>query len=290
MRYGALVAAALLPAAGCSSIIEGTSQEIQVNTFPAGASCTFLRKGQPTATISPTPGSALVKKTKDKITIVCDKPGYSRVTLADQSGMAAAAAADVLLPVVGSALDSASGADNKYDSPVNLTLAQETAPQAGQTQAATPAAQTPAAMPAQPIYYLVYPSAAGQTPQGAMPVAPPGYALVLLPPGAVPGGAAAQMPVAAAAGVPVVLPASYVTAPQPVAAPAGVKAVVSSAPAVQPVTVTAAAPAVAAKPAAQVQMASGPLYPVDVHTGTGGQVMHLQTGYLQVPAASGEAR
>ena len=30
-----------LPLAACSSVIEGTSQEILVNTNPAGANCTF---------------------------------------------------------------------------------------------------------------------------------------------------------------------------------------------------------------------------------------------------------
>jgi hypothetical protein len=245
--------ATLLPAAGCSSIIEGTSQEIQVNTFPSGASCIFLRRGQPIATVAPTPGSALVKKTKDQIKIVCDKPGYASATLADQSGMAAAAAADVLLPVLGTAVDSASGADNKYDSPVNLTLAKEAAP---------PPAPTQAAAPAQPIYYLVYPGAAGQAPQAAMPVAPPGYALVPLGP----AGTAAQGPVGAAPAMPMVVAASTVMAAQSAAAPA------------------AAAPAAAAPPSAQLRVASAPLYPVDVHTGSGGQVMHLQTGYLQAPA------
>jgi hypothetical protein len=98
------------------------------------------------------------------------------------------------------------------------------------------------------------------------------------------GGAATQAPVGAAPSKPVVVPASYVTAAEPAAAPAADRAK-PAALAVRPGAAAAAAPAVVAASIAQVQAAGVQLYPVDVHTGSAGQVMHLQTGYLQVPAA-----
>jgi hypothetical protein len=170
----------MLSCAGCSSIIEGTSQEILVNTFPAGASCTLLRNGQAIATVSPTPGTALVRKTKFGINVVCNKTGYAQASAVDRSGSAAASVAgDLLFPGIGWAIDSASGADNKYDSPMNLTLAQETASPVATTEAG-PAMKVAQAVPA-----------GGTAPDAsAQPVTPAalpaGYYVVAMPPGMTP--------------------------------------------------------------------------------------------------------
>ena len=85
--------------AGCSSIIEGTSQEITVNTNPSGASCAFMREGQPIGTVHPTPGAVLVKKTKYDITIVCDRPGFDQATYLNHSGAAGATFGNIVLAV-----------------------------------------------------------------------------------------------------------------------------------------------------------------------------------------------
>jgi hypothetical protein len=116
----ALCAVAL---AGCSSIIEGTSQEITLNTNPAGASCALMREGQPIGAVNPTLGTVLIKKTKYDITIVCDRPGFDQATYLNRSGVEGATFGNIILGGgIGWAIDSASGADNKYDSPVNLTM------------------------------------------------------------------------------------------------------------------------------------------------------------------------
>jgi hypothetical protein len=108
---------------GCSSVIEGTSQEIVVNTNPAGANCSLDRQGVSIARINPTPGAATIKKTKYDITIVCKKDGYQDATYMNKSGSAGATFGNIVLGGgIGWAIDSASGADNKYDSPVNITL------------------------------------------------------------------------------------------------------------------------------------------------------------------------
>ena len=112
--------------AGCSSVIEGTSQEIIVNTNPTGSQCALLRQGIAIANVDPTPGSATIKKTKYDITIVCNKQGYQEATYINHSGAAGATFGNIVLGGgIGWAIDSASGADNKYDSPVNITLAPE---------------------------------------------------------------------------------------------------------------------------------------------------------------------
>jgi hypothetical protein len=99
-----------------------------VSTNPAGASCVLEREGQPIATIPATPGTALIKKSKHDITIKCSKDGFETATYINNSGLASGSvagnvAADLLLTAgLSSIIDSASGADNKYESPVNITL------------------------------------------------------------------------------------------------------------------------------------------------------------------------
>jgi hypothetical protein len=118
-----VILALLIVMSGCSSVIEGTSQEIVVNTNPAGANCSLDRQGVSIARINPTPGAATIKKTKYDITIVCKKDGYQDATYMNKSGSAGATFGNIVLGGgIGWAIDSAAGADNKYDSPVNITL------------------------------------------------------------------------------------------------------------------------------------------------------------------------
>ena len=113
---------------GCSSIVQGTSQDIVVNTNPGGAECKIEREGIEIGRVPNTPGSANISKTKHDITIFCDKEGYHTATYINDSGWesgsgAAGIALDVVLTLgISSAIDSATGADNKYESPVNITL------------------------------------------------------------------------------------------------------------------------------------------------------------------------
>ncbi|MFY9286972.1 MAG: hypothetical protein WAO98_00565 [Alphaproteobacteria bacterium] len=111
---------------GCSSIIEGRSQEIMINTNPDNASCNLKRKDQSLGTINPTPGSIYIEKTKYDIMITCKKKGYEDATYLNHSGAAGATVGNIILGGgIGWAIDSASGADNKYDSPVNITLSKK---------------------------------------------------------------------------------------------------------------------------------------------------------------------
>ena len=115
----------LLPLlAACSSIIEGRTQTMMINTNPAGASCDLVRMGQKIGSIAETPGSVTIEKTKYDLTVICNKEGYEEASYLNHSGSAGATFGNILLGGgIGWAIDSASGADNKYDSPVNITLA-----------------------------------------------------------------------------------------------------------------------------------------------------------------------
>lgn len=107
----------------CSSVVEGSSQEIIIATDPAGASCSLNRAGIKIATLDSTPGAVTIKKSKYDITVICDKEGFEQATYLNESGAAAATFGNIIIGgAIGWAIDSSSGADNKYDSPVNVTL------------------------------------------------------------------------------------------------------------------------------------------------------------------------
>lgn len=113
----------VLALSACASIIEGTSQEIVVNTSPEGANCSLERQGVSIGRVDPTPGAVTIKKTKYDIVIVCNKKGYQETRFFDKSDAAGATAGNIILGGgIGWAIDSAAGADNKYTSPVNITL------------------------------------------------------------------------------------------------------------------------------------------------------------------------
>ena len=139
---------AVLPLLGCATLLEGTSQEILVSTNPAGATCTLEREGQAIATVTSTPGAALVKRRKHDITIKCRKEGFEEAVYINDSGLASGSvagnvAADLLLTAgLSSIVDSASGADNQYESAVNITLI----PIGNRTPPTTQAAEPPAMM------------------------------------------------------------------------------------------------------------------------------------------------
>jgi len=125
-RKKTLILWSLLLNAGCSTIVEGRSQQIMVNTNPDNAECDFMRNGDKIATITKTPGSAYIEKTKYDIKIICNKDGYQEATYLNHSGAAGATFGNIVLGGgIGWAVDSATGADNKYDTPVNITLPPE---------------------------------------------------------------------------------------------------------------------------------------------------------------------
>lgn len=118
-----LVMAAALTLGACSSIVEGTSQEIMVNTNPSGASCVLNRQGAEIARIPSTPAATTIKKTKHDITVVCAKAGFENASFFNKSDVAGATLGNIILGGgIGWIVDSASGADNKYTSPINITL------------------------------------------------------------------------------------------------------------------------------------------------------------------------
>jgi len=110
---------------GCASVIEGRAQEVTIQTNPEGASCAVVRNGTPLGTVS-TPGTIYIEKTKDDISIRCNKAGYAEATFVNKSGYPEHNWLYILVGgPVGWGVDSASGADNLYASPVTIDLSKK---------------------------------------------------------------------------------------------------------------------------------------------------------------------
>jgi hypothetical protein len=112
---------------GCVSVFEGTSQDITINSNPPEAICVLDRPGLPIGGEVKTPGKVTVRKSKFDITVRCNKPGYQEASYLNHSGTSATIAANVVVDLlltagISSIVDSSTGADNKYDSVVNIML------------------------------------------------------------------------------------------------------------------------------------------------------------------------
>jgi hypothetical protein len=126
MKQIAKTAVMLVLVAGCASIVSGTSQQITIDSNPKGANCSLSREGQAIGNVL-TPSGLVIKKTKHDIAIVCDKTGYQRATATLTSDVESTTFGNLLIGgAVGWAIDSATGADNKYDDVITVTLVPDT--------------------------------------------------------------------------------------------------------------------------------------------------------------------
>jgi hypothetical protein len=113
----------ILPLTACASIVDGTSQQIALDTNPSGATCTFERNGVFLSKIDNTPSSIYVKKSKYDIMVSCKKEGYEVTKDTLPSGVEGATFVNILAGgVIGWGVDAASGAMNKYPTEKFITL------------------------------------------------------------------------------------------------------------------------------------------------------------------------
>jgi hypothetical protein len=106
----------------CASVVNGTSQEIAIASNPSGATCDLVRNNLPLSSVV-TPQTIKIKKTKHDINIACNKSGYQTSTAVLDSKIQDATWGNIILGGgIGWAVDSASGADNKYEKQITVTL------------------------------------------------------------------------------------------------------------------------------------------------------------------------
>ncbi len=129
------IVAIALQAGACATIIEGSSQTVSVSTIDrnggaevAGAECTLSSATIGTHRVI-TPGAARLEKSKNAATVSCTKEGYEAGTATIASHFAAATAGNLLIGgLIGVGIDAASGAANKYDDKVVVTIAKKPEP------------------------------------------------------------------------------------------------------------------------------------------------------------------
>lgn len=139
-----------LLAAGCGSIVGGTSQEIQISSTPPGADCAIYREGLIIGRVNPTPGTATIQKSKKDLVITCTKVQCEPAQTSCTSGVEPWSIGNILFGLIGGPIgliiDHSTGAVNKYESPVNVTLAPITVDRT-ETLGAPPETAPPTAVP-----------------------------------------------------------------------------------------------------------------------------------------------
>lgn len=119
-----ILLAAMLLTSACSTVIEGTTQKISVDSYPSGARCVVKDNDLILARVQ-TPGIAVIDKNKNDIYVECAKEGYITAGKRNNSDMAITSLGNMALgqwSFIGNAVDTASGANNKYDPRVFVTL------------------------------------------------------------------------------------------------------------------------------------------------------------------------
>lgn len=127
-----LVVLSTLAVLSCAAITTGTTQSVTVNTDPPGATCTLERDGSQIAIAAPTPQALIIEKSKNDISVICEKPGHQKSASSlssDLHGMTMAnALMGLVLGPIGIGIDAASGAMHNYPPLVNIVLAPESFP------------------------------------------------------------------------------------------------------------------------------------------------------------------
>ena len=108
----------------CATIVEGSDQTVTVITEPPNAVCTLSRGGTTTAVVNPTPGTVSVEKSKENISVMCEKDGYFNGAATLSPDFKAMTFGNIIIGgVVGLAVDAASGAMHEYPESVTIILA-----------------------------------------------------------------------------------------------------------------------------------------------------------------------
>ena len=121
-----LLALATLLLSGCATIVKGSTQDLNINTDPAGAACDLSRAGVVIATVDPTPGTVQVKKDKNNIEVKCKKSGYTETSGQIPANFEGWTVGNVLIGgIIGIAVDYGSGALNNYEPELFVKLTPE---------------------------------------------------------------------------------------------------------------------------------------------------------------------
>ncbi len=118
-----LVASLGLTASACATVVGGTTQEVFVESDPAGADCRLERQGSNVGIVKPTPGRVNVSRSKDALIVNCSLAGHEESNEVLSSSFTGATLGNILLGgLVGVVVDAASGANNKYPERITVIM------------------------------------------------------------------------------------------------------------------------------------------------------------------------
>jgi hypothetical protein len=107
----------------CATVVGGTTQEVFIETVPAGAECKVDRLGANVAVVKPTPGRVNVSRSKEAMVVACTLDKHEQSNEVLSSKFTGATIGNILLGgVVGIVVDAASGANNKYPEKVTIVM------------------------------------------------------------------------------------------------------------------------------------------------------------------------
>ncbi len=115
--------AGFMACTGCSTVINGTTQSLSVQTTPEnGANCALTNdKGQ--WYVSSTPGSVVVHRSNNPLTVQCQKNGYKTTNQAVKSYAKGMLAGNIIAGgVVGAGVDLADGAAFGYPPVITVPM------------------------------------------------------------------------------------------------------------------------------------------------------------------------
>ncbi len=117
------VLAVLIVLSGCATVMEGTGQSVSINSDPSGALCKVSREGGTLGDVSSTPGSIHIDKSKNDLSVTCQKAGFQTATIAQSPHFVGTTFGNIILGgLVGAAVDAATGADYVYPDNIHVAL------------------------------------------------------------------------------------------------------------------------------------------------------------------------
>jgi len=106
--------------------VSGTDQTVLVSSEPSGANCKLGRGGEVLGYVQSTPGSVTVSKSKDTITVTCEREEHLPGSATLDAEFESMTAGNLIFGgIIGVAIDASSGAMNQYPSSINVVLAPE---------------------------------------------------------------------------------------------------------------------------------------------------------------------
>ena len=117
----------LLALGACATIVEGDDQTVSVITAPPEASCELTRGGTAVAFVNPTPGSVVLEKSNDNISVLCKKMGHFDGAGTLASSFQGMTFGNIIFGgLIGVAVDAASGAMHEYPASIMVVLVPKT--------------------------------------------------------------------------------------------------------------------------------------------------------------------